>query len=125
MDGLPRFLPHDLRFGRPGLEQRCHDAMVLKRWNAHPDWGPQLQQAGLELLEQRTFSYVADPAPTSASRYARVVFSHVRSELADCLAAEDLATLDHLLDEGAAGSVAQRADLLVRSARTVWVARRA
>lgn len=125
MDGLPRFLPRDLGVGLPGLEDRCHDAMAQQGWNAHPDWGPHLQRAGLELLEQRTFSYLLDPAPPSAHRYAHRVFTNVRAGLADQLAADDLDTLDHLLDDDAPGSLARRRDLVVRSTRTMWAARRA
>lgn len=125
MDGLPRFLPHDLGLGRPGLEDRYREATAQAGWNAHPDWGPHLQDAGLELLEQRAFTYVLDPAPMSAHRYARRVFGNVRSGLVDRLSADDLRTIDHLLDDDAPGSLKQRRDLVVRSTRTAWAARRA
>lgn len=125
MDELPRFLPHDLGFGRPGLEDRCHEVTARRGHNAHPDWGPHLQAAGMELLEQRSFSYRLDPAPMTAHRYAQRVFAGIRAGLADDLAEDDLAALDRLLDDHAPGSLAQRRDLVVRSTRTAWAARRA
>lgn len=123
MDGLPRFLPDDLGDGLPGLEDRCHDAMARAGWNAHPDWTPYLKEAGLEVLERRTFTYRPDPTPPAAYRYARRVLTNVRAGLADRLTTADLTTLDHLLDDDAPTSVLQRRDLVVRSARTVWAAR--
>ena len=125
MDGLPRFLPADVGVGLPGLEDRCHDAMARAGWNAHPDWAPYLEAAGLAVLEQRTFTYHLDPAPAAAYRYAQVVLTNVRSGLADLLTPGDLRALDHLLDADAPMSLLRRRDLVVRSARTVWAARRA
>jgi len=40
------------------------------------------------------------------------------------MSADDLATLDALLDSDGPASFLQRDDLTVRTARTVWVARR-
>jgi SAM-dependent methyltransferase len=125
MDGLPRFLPTDVGHGTPGLEDRCHDAMASAGWNAHPDWGPYLQRAGLDLRDQRPFSYRLDPAPQSASRYAEMVFTNVRAGIADRLSAEDLDTLDLLLDSAGSASLQRRGDLVVRSTRTGWAAQRA
>ena len=125
MDGLPRFLPDDVGVGLPGLEDRCHDAMARGGWNAHPDWAPYLEAAGLTLIERRTFTYRLDPAPAAAHRYAQVVLGNVRAGLADLLTPADLTALDHLLDADAPTSLLRRDDLVVRSARTVWAARRA
>ncbi len=125
MDGLPRFLPDDVGAGRPGLEDRCRAAMAAEGWNAHPDWGPHLQRAGFELVQTRTFTYRVDPAPAAATRYARSVHANVRTGLADRLDADDLTTLDVLLDDDAPLSIARRRDLVVRSSRTAWAARRA
>jgi len=122
---LPRFLPHDLGFGRPGLEDRCRAAMAQDHWNAHPNWGPHLQRAGFEVLEERTFTYIRHPAPPAADRYAHGVFSNARSGLADRLDAEDLQTLDRLLAQDAPESLLRRRDLAVRSSLTAWAARRA
>jgi SAM-dependent methyltransferase len=124
-DGMPRFLPHDVGVGRPGLEDRIRAAMAQDRWNAHPDWGPYLQRAGFEVLEQRTFAYERAPAPPAAHRYAHLVLSGVRSRLAERLDADDLEALDRLLAEDGTQSVLRRGDLTVRSTRTAWAARRA
>ncbi|GAA3592332.1 class I SAM-dependent methyltransferase [Nonomuraea rosea] len=70
MDALPRFLPDDFGLGRPGLEARCHEAAAQAGWNAHPDWGPHLEQAGFELAEQRSFSIEPSPSPTPADASA-------------------------------------------------------
>jgi hypothetical protein len=40
------------------------------------------------------------------------------------MSADDLATLDILVDSDGPDSVLRREDLVVRAARTVWVARR-
>ncbi|PJJ73641.1 methyltransferase family protein [Diaminobutyricimonas aerilata] len=124
MDGLPRFLPPESGSGRPGLEERCRAAMAGAGWNAHPDWSGHLRSAGFDLVEQRTFSYLRAPAPPLAWRYAERVFTNVRAHLADRLAPHDLEAIDELLDDRAPGSLAQRRDLVVRSARTIWLARR-
>jgi hypothetical protein len=47
-----------------------------------------------------------------------------RSGLDGRLSAADLAMLDTLIDSDGPDGVLQRADLTVRAARTVWVARR-
>jgi hypothetical protein len=40
------------------------------------------------------------------------------------MSADDLATLDSLIDSDGPGSLRRRDDLTVRSARTVWIGRR-
>lgn len=120
MDALPRFLPRDLGAGRPGLEERCHEAAASAGWNAYPDWRPHLEKAGFEVAGQRDFPAEVSPAPPAARRYARAVLARFRSSLGDRLAADDLAALDHLL----AGDALNRLDLTVRSVRTAWAARR-
>lgn len=49
----------------------------------------------------------------------------MRAALADRLDADDLATLDTLLDSDGPLSLVQREDLSVHGARTIWIARRA
>ena len=50
MGSLPRFLPDDPGFGRPGLEERCQAARAEKHASEMPylgaDWGPHLTAAG-------------------------------------------------------------------------------
>jgi hypothetical protein len=48
----------------------------------------------------------------------------MRSGLQGQIGADDLATLDTLIDSDGPAGVLWRADLNVRAARTVWVARR-
>ena len=127
-DGMPRFLPHDLGLGRPGLEDRCRALSAHDPWSHYPDWTQHLERAGFAVLEQRTFTYERHPADddarSGAARYAHAVFGRVRSGLADRLDAEDLATLDVLVAADGPESLLQRGDLTVRSTRTVWAARR-
>ncbi|MCM2386876.1 class I SAM-dependent methyltransferase [Streptomyces albipurpureus] len=124
MDALPRFLPDDLGIGRPGLETRCHDAAAQERWNAHPNWGPYLERAGFEVVQERSFPIAVSPAPPSAGRYAHTMLSAMRFGVGDRLAADDLHALDRLLADDSAESLLRRTDLTVRGSRTAWAARR-
>lgn len=124
LDALPRFLPDDLGQGRPGLELRCHDALAQAGWNAHPDWRPHLQRAGFTVVEQRSFRVEADPVPPGTGRYAHTYLSRIRSALIDQLDADDLGTLDLLLADDSPDSLVHRRDLMARSSRTAWAARR-
>lgn len=122
MDALPRFLPDDIGLGRPGLESRCHEALAAMDWNAHPDWRAPLEQAGFEVVEQRSFTVEA--SSSSTGRYAQLHLRRVRDALADHLAADDVAALDQLLaDDGPAGLL-HRQDLSARGSRTAWAGRR-
>lgn len=122
MDGFPRFLPDDIGFGRPGLEARCHEALLGGGWNTHPDWREHLVRAGFEVADQRAFP-VRRPATPNAGRYALTFLTRAREFLADTVDADDLAALDRLLDDGA-DSLTRRGDLTVRGSRTAWAARR-
>ena len=122
MDSLPRFLPEDVSLGRPGLEARCHAAMVQAGWNAHPDWRPKLEQAGFVGLEQRHFP-LETSAPAGGERYARRLLAQFRDGLADRLAADDLSTLSRLLADDSP-TAPLRGTLTFRSNRTAWAARR-
>ncbi|MFF0990941.1 class I SAM-dependent methyltransferase [Kocuria nitroreducens] len=124
MAGLPRFLPDDLGFGRPGLEARCHQALADAGWNAHPDWRPLLEQTGFEVHGPHTVSSAAHPEPRATARYAQAWLSHMRPTLQDRLDAEDLAVLDHLLAPDRPESLLHRGDLRLRAGRTVWAAGR-
>lgn len=124
MDALPRFLPDDLGMGTPGLETRCHELLDKADWNAHPDWRPHLGRAGFEVAGQRSFAVDANPAPPRTGLYARAYFTRIRAFLDGQLDADDLAALDHLLDDENPGSLLRRGDLTVRGSRTAWAARR-
>ena len=129
LDAPLRFLPDDLGLGRPGLESRCHAALAVSHARELPhlgsDWGPRLEQAGFALIAQRTFAIdLAATHSPSAGRYAQASLRRARPSLEGRLAADDLATLDALLDGDGPGSLRHRADLAIRGSRTAWVARR-
>jgi SAM-dependent methyltransferase len=129
MDRFPRFLPDDLGLGRPGLEARCHAALAERQAAEVPhlgsDWGPRLSKAGFTIEAERTFAIeMTPPLPPSAGRYAEASLRRIRSGLDRRMSADDLATLDSLIDSDGPGSVRRRDDLTIRTARTVWIARR-
>lgn len=126
---FPHFLPEDIGSGRPGLEARAHAAVDAARSESMPhlesDWGALLTGAGFTVEAERPFSIeLTDPLPAATSRYARACLGRIRDHLGDRLDAEDLAALGTLLDGEGPDSLAHRADLVVRTERTVWVARR-
>ncbi|TLS41118.1 class I SAM-dependent methyltransferase [Streptomyces montanus] len=131
--GLPaRYLPRDIGIGRPGLQARL-DA-VLEEWFTRmraelpgaaeetEDWPALLTAAGLRHTATRTF-LLDLPAPLSDEARAWVVttLTHRREGLADGLDADDLATLDRLLDPDDKASVHHRPDVFVLAAQTVYV----
>jgi SAM-dependent methyltransferase len=131
--GLPaRYLPRDIGIGRPGLQARI-DA-VQEKWFTRmraelpgaaeetEDWPALLTAAGLRHTATRTF-LLDLPAPLSDEARAWVVttLTHRRDGLADGLDADDLATLDRLLDPDDKASVHHRPDVFVLAAQTVYV----
>ncbi|MFE1750993.1 class I SAM-dependent methyltransferase [Streptomyces anandii] len=132
--GLPaRFLPRDIGFGRPGLQARI-DA-VEADWFTRmredipgsvavtEDWPALMAAAGLK--PARTRSFLLDlPAPVSDRARAYVVASltRLRESLEEGLDAEDLTTLDRLLDPDDEASVHHRSDVFVLKAHTVHTA---
>ncbi|MDO2936089.1 class I SAM-dependent methyltransferase [Paeniglutamicibacter sulfureus] len=123
MDSFPRYLPRDLGFGDPGLEERCHAAAGSANWNAHPDWAGPIKDAGMEVIDQRTFVYAIDQDQELVARAAHRWLSRMRDSLADTLPAADLQALEALLDAKDSRSVLTRTDLSMRGSRTVWAAR--
>ncbi|MEU1377835.1 methyltransferase [Streptomyces triculaminicus] len=134
--GLPeRRLPRDLGFGRPGLEARLDAAMAgrFARMRAElpdsvavvEDWPGMLRAAGLTDVRSRTF-LVDHPAPLAEGprRSVRRTLERQRTVLNELLDAEDLATLDRLLDPAAPEGVDRRADLFLLTAKTVHFGRR-
>jgi hypothetical protein len=123
----PRFLPDDIGLGRPGLEARCHAAAAEALAHDLPhlgdDWGTRLHGVGFTIESQRTFTIdLPRPLPAATGRYAQASLRRVRSGLDGRLSAEDLATLDTLIDGDDLIGVVRRDDLTVRAARTVWLA---
>ncbi|MFE4702568.1 class I SAM-dependent methyltransferase [Streptomyces sp. NPDC056738] len=131
--GLPtRFLPRDTGIGRPGLEARIdavHDEWFTRMRAELPgsvaeteDWPALLTAVGLRHTATRTF-LLDLPAPISDEARAFVVtaLTRRREGLAEGLDAEDLATLDRLLDPEDKASVHHRSDPFVLTAMTVYV----
>jgi SAM-dependent methyltransferase len=135
LDGFPRFLPADAPEGRPGLEERAHEAAGSFHAEHVPhrgaDWGPMLTTAGFAVEDERTITVdiKANGSETNRSetigRYAHAGLKRLRAVAAPALSPEDLTVLDELLDVGSSHSVLHRDDLTVRTQRTVWAARRA
>ncbi|MER7009060.1 class I SAM-dependent methyltransferase [Dactylosporangium sp. NPDC000555] len=129
LGSFPRFLPADAGVGRPGLEERCHEAMARRRAEDMPhmgaDWAATLTGAGFEVRAERRFAAdLPAPAPEAAGRYAVASLRRSREGLADDLDAEDIAALDALLDEQGPHSILRRTDLTVRAERLGWIAAR-
>jgi SAM-dependent methyltransferase len=117
---FPYFLPADLGAGRPGLEERCHAAVARDVPLLGADWGPRLRRAGFTVEAEREFAIELNPpVPAATGRYAQATLSRLQAGLGDRLDAQDRATLDTLLADGA---LLTRTDLTVRTTRTVWLA---
>ncbi|MEU9184344.1 class I SAM-dependent methyltransferase [Streptomyces sp. NPDC048484] len=129
----PRHLPRDIGIGRPGLQARL-DA-IQEEWFARmraelpgavvedvEDWPALLTAVGLRHTGTRTF-LLDIPAPVSEEARAFIVTSltHRRDGLAEGLDADDLATLNRLLDPDDKASVFHRPDVFVLTALTVYV----
>ncbi len=127
--GLPRFLPENAPADRPGLEDRLHAATDRLHAGHVPhrgaDWGPMLKAAGLAVVGELTVAVDIEGSRNAAiGRYALGVLRRIRGAVAAELATEDLTALDRLLDIGSPHSILRRDDLVLRTERTVWAARR-
>ncbi|GGQ18656.1 class I SAM-dependent methyltransferase [Streptomyces roseolilacinus] len=131
-----RHLPRDIGIGRPGLEARVEAASA--GWFGEmraalpgareetEDWPALLTAAGLVPAGTRTFLLdVPAPVPAAVREHIVEVFTRTRTGLADRLPAEDLATLDRLLDPDDPAGLHHRPDPYLLTARTVHTARRA
>ncbi|MEU9478863.1 methyltransferase domain-containing protein [Streptomyces sp. NPDC048191] len=129
--GLPsRCLPREIGFGRPGLQARLDVAQEERfaRMRAElpgsvpetEDWPALLTAAGLKHTGTRSFLLdVPAPVPERARAFVAGTLTRAREIHADALDAEDLATLDRLLDPTDPGSVHRRPDVFVLTAHTV------
>ncbi|MBT2397163.1 trans-aconitate 2-methyltransferase [Streptomyces sp. ISL-100] len=131
----PRHLPRDIGIGRPGLEARLE--AVRSEWFAAmrealpgaksevEDWSALLAAAGLTPGGSRSF-LLDLPAPLQAAARELVVetFARQREVFADRLAADDVATLERLLDARDPVGLAQRPDVFMLQARTLHIAHR-
>lgn len=131
----PRHLPRDIGIGRPGLEARLE--AVSSEWFAEmrdalpgakpevEDWSALLAAAGLTPGGSRSF-LLDLPAPLSAAAREVVVetFARQREVFAGHLTADDVATLERLLDPEDAAGLARRPDVFLLTARTLHIAHR-
>lgn len=129
--GLPaRFLPRDIGFGRPGLQARIDVAQEdrFARMRAElpgavagtEDWPALLTAAGLKHTGTRSFLLdVPAPVPDRARAFVVAALARAREVHADVLDADDLATLDRLLDPADPGGAHRRPDVFVLAAHTV------
>ena len=121
LDGFPRFLPDG---PAAEMEERVHAHLATMRTEAglhmNEDWCARLAQAGFTVEAERRFDIdLRPPLPPAVGRYAQVSLQRVRDRLAERLDAADLATFDEAL-----AGILDRDDLVVRTDRTVWLARR-
>lgn len=123
MNALPRYLPTDLGFGTPGLEERCHRLLDEAGWNAHPDWSADLEAAGFTTAAKEKFDYAPKADGELLLRITHTFLSRMRTGLAGQLSTEDLSTLDQLLDLDGPRGLARRSDLSMRGSRTAWAVR--
>ncbi|MEV5409846.1 methyltransferase [Thermopolyspora sp. NPDC052614] len=132
--GFPRFLPAHAPENRPGLEERVHaaaDALYAEHVpHRGADWGRLLVAAGFTVEDQRTITVDMDgntdgDRDEAIARYAHVTLQRIRGVAAGTLSPEDLAALDEILDPDNPTSLLRREDLVVRTERTIWAARRA
>ncbi|MET9494094.1 methyltransferase [Streptomyces sp. NPDC006552] len=130
LDGMPRFLPDDAVPDRAGLEARCREALTALQHEHVPhlgsDWRGALTTAGFSIAYAHAEELRLDartPLPAGAGRYAYLALRRIREAVTDLVDAADLAALDTLLD-GGAQDVRHRGDLVVRSTRELFLARR-
>ncbi|WP_406090226.1 class I SAM-dependent methyltransferase [Streptomyces sp. NBC_01013] len=131
----PRQLPRDLGFGRPGLEARMEavHAEAFEEMRAalpgsrreNEDWAALFATVGL--TPQGARGFLLDlPAPLGDVARDHVIseFTRRRDGLGDRLDAEDIATLDRLLDPEDPAGLHRRPDTYLLMARTVHLGRR-
>ncbi|MFE9763878.1 class I SAM-dependent methyltransferase [Streptomyces sp. NPDC005808] len=131
--GLPaRYFPRDIGIGRPGLQSRIdaiQEAGFATMRAELPgavaeteDWPALMNAVGLCHTATRTF-LLDLPAPLTDDARTFVVSSltHRREVLGERLDADDLATVDRLLDPEDKASVHHRPDAFLLMAHTVYV----
>ena len=127
-----RSLPRDIGFGRPGLQTRFDlaDEKWFTRMRADlpgakavtEDWPKLLTEAGLRHAATRSF-LLDLPAPVSDAARAQIIseLSRRREMHEETLDADDLTTVDRLLDANDEQSLHHRADVFLLSVQTVHV----
>lgn len=132
--GLPaRWLPRDIGIGRPGLQPRLNAAReewFIAMRSSLPDvrrevedWSALLAAAGLAPKGARSF-LLDLPAPVSPQvrDYLITMTEREREAFAEYLSAEDLATLDRLLDPDDPAGLRRRPDVFLLDVQTVHFA---
>ncbi|WBQ08389.1 class I SAM-dependent methyltransferase [Kribbella sp. CA-293567] len=127
--GFPLFLPEGPSKDQPSLEERLHAEANRRQTEQMPhrgaDWGPMLTAAGFTVEGERTITVnIAGSSNEVIGRYALGGLQRFRTAVADRISAADLAELDQILDTTSPHSILRRDDLVMRSERTVWAARR-
>lgn len=132
--GLPlRFLPRDIGIGRPGLLTRLE--AVYEEWFSQmraslpgatevvEHWPALLAGAGLTPSGSRTFVVEAPtPLAAPAREHLHAQLARTRENQAEQLDADDVATLDRLLDRDAREGIMHRPDAFYLMATTVHTA---
>jgi SAM-dependent methyltransferase len=129
--GLPtRCLPRDIGIGRPGLQSRltaANEAWFAAMRASLPgakheveDWPALLTAAGLTPAGTRSF-LLDLPAPVAPEVRDHVIttLQREREAAAEHVAADDLATLDRLLDPDDPAGLRHRPDVFLLGAQTV------
>ncbi|MFJ2768739.1 class I SAM-dependent methyltransferase [Streptomyces sp. NPDC087300] len=128
-----RSLPRDIGFGKPGLQSRMEAAD--EEWFAEmraglpgakevvEDWAALLEAAGLRHVATRSF-LLDLPAPLSEEARVHLVndLTRRREMYDEILDADELATLDRLIDPSDPGGLMLRPDAFLLLAQTVHVA---
>lgn len=121
MDIPPTYLPD------PGLERRLQQA-VTKHHGGHPhqpQWTEHLERAGFTVERVHHGELDAPPADLDAARRSAEIFvGRLAPKGRPLLDAADQAQLDRVLAGAGPESLSERTDLVYRSARTAWFARR-
>jgi len=124
-----RFLPDDLGFGQPGLEDRLADTLGHAHAEALPTlgsaWAPRLADAGWNVIAERDFPIdLNPPSHPRATRYALAWFARLSHGIDDRLLPDDRAMLAALLDDGSPRFLLHRTDLHIHGIRSITLARR-
>ncbi|MFE0134541.1 class I SAM-dependent methyltransferase [Streptomyces sp. NPDC059037] len=128
----PRSLPRDIGFGRPGLQTRFD--LADEKWftqmradlpgakSVTEDWPALLTEAGLRHAGTRSFLLdLPAPLPADARTHLIGELTRRREMHAETLDADDLTTVDRLLDENDERSLHHRPDVFLLSVQTVHV----
>ncbi len=128
-----RTLPSDLGTGRPGLADRLEQCWTawfrdmrhgLDSSVESQDLATMVAAAGLTILDDRVERIrLAPPLDDPTKAFVAQVLTRARAQLASMLDADDLATIDVLLDEDDRSSIARRDDVFVEASRRIVIAR--